>query len=136
MSPNAMKQPDKEETTVQPSVQKTTSQPEIVIGLPTNTTSSTDKAFLGKVMAAVGIELSKCAVKPVEQNEETSDLLDALPEASTLLLFGTHSAMTLAHYQVIRKESHRLLAADNLSKIQADQSKKRQLWEGLKQLFK
>ena len=100
-----------------------------------------DEAFLEKVLQSVGVKLSEIRLNNIasEELKESYDTLQEIP-SQRVISFGVslHKlglAIDLEKYLLITQESISFLLADTLEEISGNQSKKKQLWQGLKQLF-
>ena len=100
-----------------------------------------DEEFLEKIMQSVGVKLSEIRLNNIASDElkESYDTLQEIP-AQRVISFGVSLKklgldIDLQKYLIITQENISFLMADTLAEISADQSKKKQLWQGLKQLF-
>ncbi|MCU0324143.1 MAG: hypothetical protein MUF45_02680 [Spirosomaceae bacterium] len=103
--------------------------------------SDSEKAFLSKILGAVGLGLDQ--VDLVELSKiKTLDYQSFIGQKATnqFISFGIGMSklgwnILLPPYQIKKVEGISFLLADTLSDIEASQSLKKSLWEGLKLLF-
>lgn len=85
-----------------------------------------DKKFLSSIMSSVKVDLKK--VQHINAYKDIS--------ADKVIIFGNFPDIQgLDRYQIIKKDSNKLLIADELNVIAKDVSKKKLLWTSLKQMF-
>ncbi|MFN3851403.1 MAG: hypothetical protein ACK4NY_18345 [Spirosomataceae bacterium] len=103
--------------------------------------SDSEKAFLSKVLGAVGLSLDQ--VDLVELSKiKALDYQSVIGQKTTnqFISFGIGMSklgwnILLPPYQIKKVEGISFLLADTLSDIEASQNLKKSLWEGLKLLF-
>lgn len=100
------------------------------------------KAFLGKIMGAVGLDLSKDAFVFEVQNGEKFAFAKKIEEQTLqqVILFGVAPGQALLNinaplYHPFKMSGTSLLFGDQLSAIQADNNLKKLLWGCLKNMF-
>ncbi len=104
-----------------------------------NSISSEEKVFLEKVLGAVKLAISDCALLQLSKNNSPRhhQLIDQF-ESSTFISFGgTDLAFmqNINNYKITFVGDRRILQVDNLKSIMEDVAKKKLLWECLQQLF-
>lgn len=100
--------------------------PEILIY--TSPLNSSDKAFLSKILSAVGLSIDNVRL------EEGTEINQGHFGCSIILSFGI-PVSGAALYQIDKNSGKTLLSADEISSIQVDVNLKKQLWGALQKIF-
>lgn len=100
--------------------------PEILIY--TSPLNNSDKAFLSKILSAVGLSIDNVRL------EEGTEFSQGHFDCSVILSFGVPLSGE-ALYQIVKNSGKTLLSADEISRIQVDVNLKKQLWGALQKIF-
>lgn len=92
--------------------------------------------FLQKILGAVKFTLDDCALVSLAENTELTQLDEISPKV--ILAFGINKdkySLPATLYEISSESELKTLKADGLSSISTDNTKKKQLWEALQDLF-
>ena len=104
-----------------------------------NSISSEEKIFLEKVLSAVKLTINDCTLLQLSENNSLSNhkLIEQFQSGTTINFGGQNLnfLQSISHYETTYIADKKILQADGLKLIMEDDSKKKQLWKCLKQLF-
>ncbi|UII26964.1 hypothetical protein LVD15_00575 [Fulvivirga maritima] len=98
-----------------------------------------DEAFLGKILKAVKLDITKTGIINAHNNPGLNQHTSMDIEANKFLLFGIDAAhifkSDFPHYQIIEAENKVFLNNHSLSEIAKDSELKKLLWGALQKMF-
>ena len=103
----------------------------IVLSQPWNKTSEDEKVLLTKILAAVDQTMNEARIVW----KLSFDLSGWKDKPSKVIAFGA-SAPGLPNYEVIKTDNTETVISSSLNELLHDDTAKRKLWQGLRQLFK
>lgn len=104
--------------------------PTVVLTKTWSEISETEKELLSKILAALKLSLDK-----VQIHYQPELKLAALPvKPERVIYFGALPA-SLSYYELIQTHNLALVAAEDLTILQANEAARKRLWNALKQLF-